>query len=74
MSCPIVSPATWLQASASATRSAWLPITTTSSTSQSTVVETIGTSSNGPESDAGNLVKVAGTAGTSIPDSSAWLR
>ena len=50
------------------------PITATSSTSQSTVSPTISISSNGPDSEAGNLVRVAGTLGTAMPDSSAWLR
>ena len=31
-------------------------------------------SSNGPDSEAGNLVNVAGTLGSAMPDSSAWLR
>ena len=74
MSWPTVSPATCDHASASSTRSARAPITATSSTSQSTVSPTISMSSNGPASDAGNLVNVAGTSGTAMPDSSAWLR
>ena len=74
MSWPTVSPAMWDQASASATRSARVPMTATSSTSQSMVSPTISMSSNGPLSEAGNLVKVAGTSGTAMPDSSAWLR
>ena len=74
MSCPMVSPAMWAQPSASATWWARRPITATSSTSQSTVSPTSSMSSNGPESEPGNLVKVAGTSGTVMPDSSAWLR
>ena len=74
MSWPTVRPATCDQASASATRSARRPITATSSTSQSTLDPTISMSSKGPPRLAGNLVKVAGTAGRAMPDSSAWLR
>lgn len=51
-----------------------VPMTATSLTSQSTAPPTISTSSNCPDSDAGNFVNVAGTLGTAIPDSSAWLR
>ncbi len=74
MSWPTVRPATCDHASASLTWSAREPITATSSTSQSTVSPTISISSNGPESEDGNFVNVAGTLGTAMPDSAAWLR
>ena len=73
-SWPTVSPATCDQASAAATRSARRPTTTTSSTSQSTVPLGSSTSAKGPVMQAGNLVNVAGTLGTSMPDSAAWDR
>ena len=50
------------------------PITMTSSTSQSTVSPESVTSSYGPARLAGNLVNVAGTPGTSLPDSAACER
>ena len=59
--------------SASATRSARRPITTTSSTSQSTISPDSSIGSNGPPSEAGYLVNTAGTDGSSMPDSAAWL-
>ena len=63
-SCPIVTPATWFHASAAATRSARSPITTTSSTSQSTIPSGRATEANGPTRHVGNLVNVAGLAGS----------
>ena len=74
MSWPTVSPATWVQASASATRSAVRPMTATSSTSQSLAPPTTSMSSKGPLRLAGNFVKTIGTSGSAMPDSSAWLR
>ena len=49
--------------SAAATFSARAPITTTSSTSQSTVAVGSRTSANGPVRQVGNLVNVGGSAG-----------
>ena len=67
-------PAMWAQPSASATRSARAPTTTTSSTSQSTLPLGSATSASGPARQAGNFVNVAGVPGTSTPDSAAWAR
>ena len=75
MSCPTVSPATWLQASAAATWYARAPMTATSSTSQS-VCPPGGSSISpcGPVMQLGNLVNTLGWSGTSNPDSPTWSR
>ena len=70
MSCPMVSPATCFQASASATLRARAPMTTTSSTSQS--VRPCGGSTmspNGPVMQLGNFVNTLGRSGAAKPDS-----
>ena len=70
-SCPTVKPATWSQASVARTCRARRPITTASSTSQSTCSVEIGMSSYGPASDACSLVKISGCSGSAKPDSAA---
>ena len=70
----MVTPATWAHASAAATCRPGAPITTTSSTSQSTLPLGSTTSANGPVRQVGNFVNVAGVAGSSAPVSSAWAR
>ena len=67
-------PATCLSASASLTYLARVPMTTASSTSQSSLVEPRGfsTSSFGPHSALFAFMKTIGSAGIGMPDSAAW--
>src|SRR5262249_59185573 len=72
MSCPTHSPATWLHPWASDTCRASVPITATSSTSQS--VWPPGGSTTSPYGHVmqlGNLVNTLGCSGTARPDSAA---
>ncbi|REH53857.1 hypothetical protein BCF44_10278 [Kutzneria buriramensis] len=68
-SWPTVRPATWSQPSATDTWSARLPITATSSTSQSTSPGGSAISPVGPVRQVTNLVNTVGSSGTENFDS-----
>ena len=67
-------PATWASAASAVTLRAWLPITMPSSTSQSRRVKPSGgtMSSSGPARQLVHLGNITGSAGTGMPDSTAW--
>ena len=73
-SCAAVMPATWSHAWSRATRLADLPVTTATSTSQSTWSVGRSRSPYGEATELGNLVKTSGTSGSGRPLSSAWAR
>ena len=73
-SCPTVRPATCDQASAAGIRRPRRPMTTTSSTSQSTREPVSRTSAAGPQMQEGNFVNTSGSSGSSMFDSAAWER
>ena len=69
-----MSPATWSQPSASAIPWPPVPITATSSTSQSTFPGESRMSPAGPVKLEGYLVNTTGSVGSAKPDSAAWSR